>query len=86
MVGIQSSSRSALGFSIRMGVLARGCGETKGINGLSILRKLSADGKKGTSINIYSNIQSGSYTWESVGREVGGDILPNIEPVKVERR
>jgi hypothetical protein len=45
-----------------------------------------SEGKKGTSINIYSNIQPNSYTWESNGREVGGNILPNIEPVTVERK
>lgn len=44
------------------------------------------DGKKGTSINIYSNIQKDSYTWESTGREVGGKMMPNIEPVTVRRK
>lgn len=39
-----------------------------------------------SSINIYSNIGSSSYTWQSTGREVDGEFLPNIEPVTVKRK
>lgn len=42
-----------------------------------------ADGKLASAINIYTPIDSNSYTWESVSREVGGQILPDIEPVTV---
>lgn len=44
-----------------------------------------ADGSKGSSINIITPVDDNNYTWESTGREVGGDILPDIAPVKVER-
>jgi len=44
-----------------------------------------ADGKRASAINIYTPIDHNSYKWESVGREVGGDILPNIAPVTVIR-
>lgn len=41
------------------------------------------DGKLASAINIYTPIDSNSYMWESVNREVGGQILPDIEPVTV---
>lgn len=44
-----------------------------------------ADGKKATAVNIFTKLDDNSYTWASVGRDVNGDILPNIEPTKVER-
>lgn len=45
-----------------------------------------ADGRKASSINIYTPIDKNSYTWQSVGREVGGEMLPNIGPVTVVRK
>ncbi len=45
-----------------------------------------ADGRKASSINIYTPIDENSYTWQSVGREVGGELLPNINPVTVIRK
>lgn len=45
-----------------------------------------ADGKRGSSINIYTPIDQNSYKWESINREVGGELLPNIEPVIVVRK
>ncbi len=44
------------------------------------------NGLKGSAQHIYSNIQKDSYTWESTGREVGGNILPNLEPATVHRK
>jgi uncharacterized protein (TIGR02246 family) len=45
-----------------------------------------ADGRKASSINIYTPIDQNSYTWQSVGREVGGEMLPDIDPVTVVRK
>jgi uncharacterized protein (TIGR02246 family) len=44
-----------------------------------------ADGRKATAVNIYKKINDNSYTWASVGRDVNGEILPDIEPVTVTR-
>ncbi len=41
-----------------------------------------ADGRKASSTNIYTKVD-GSYTFASEGRDVNGEVLPNIEPVKV---
>lgn len=45
-----------------------------------------ADGRKASSVYIYSDITPASYTWQSTGRIVEGELLPNIEPVKVVKK
>ena len=43
------------------------------------------DGRKTSAINILTLLDNNSFTWQSTGRELDGEILPNIEPVKVVR-
>jgi len=45
-----------------------------------------ANGTRASSINIYKKIDENSYMWSSVARDVNGEILPNINPVKIERK
>lgn len=45
-----------------------------------------ADGRRASATNIYTPIDENSYTWESIGRKVGDQYLPNIEAVKVVRK
>lgn len=47
---------------------------------------VTPDGKKASAVNIYSDIEKDSYTWESTGRQVEGEILPNIDPVTVTKK
>jgi uncharacterized protein (TIGR02246 family) len=44
------------------------------------------DGAKATSVNIITPIDDNSYQWESVSREVNGELQPNIDPVLVVRK
>ena len=44
-----------------------------------------ADGKRGSMVNVLKKIDNDTFTWETVSREVGGELLPNIEPVTVVR-
>jgi uncharacterized protein (TIGR02246 family) len=44
-----------------------------------------ADGGKATSLNILTYIDDNSFTWESVNREVDGELLPNVDAVLVVR-
>lgn len=44
-----------------------------------------SDGSVASSINIYTPIDAHSYTFASVEREVGGEILPDMSPVTVEK-
>ena len=43
------------------------------------------DGRKTSAINIMTMLDKNSFTWQSTGRELDGEILPNIEPIKVVR-
>lgn len=43
------------------------------------------DGRLASSINIYTPVDDQSYTFASVEREVNGEILPDMNPVTVER-
>jgi uncharacterized protein (TIGR02246 family) len=45
-----------------------------------------ANGDKASAINIYSKKSDNEYTWASVGRDVNGEILPNIEPITIVRK
>jgi uncharacterized protein (TIGR02246 family) len=44
------------------------------------------DGRTGSMVNIITRIDDDSFSWQSVGREVGGELLPNIDPVVVVRK
>jgi uncharacterized protein (TIGR02246 family) len=43
------------------------------------------DGRKTSAINIMNVVDKNSFTWQSTGRELDGEILPNIEPITVVR-
>ncbi|HEX2476702.1 MAG TPA: SgcJ/EcaC family oxidoreductase [Lacipirellulaceae bacterium] len=43
------------------------------------------DGRKTSAVNIMTQIDNDSYTWQSVSREVDGEVLPNIEEVQIVR-
>lgn len=45
-----------------------------------------ADGKVGSSINILTPVDDSSFLWQSTGREMDGEILPDISPVTVVRK
>lgn len=44
------------------------------------------NGDKASSINIITIVDSNSFTWQSVGREINGELLPNIEAVTIVRK
>ena len=43
------------------------------------------DGRKTSAVNIMTVKDDDSFTWQSVGRELDGEILPNIDPVSIVR-
>lgn len=49
------------------------------------MRFTLSDGRVGSSKNIYTPINESSYTFASVEREVGGEVLPDMDPVTVEK-
>jgi uncharacterized protein (TIGR02246 family) len=50
------------------------------------LKSTLGTGEKASSINIYTYVDPNSFTWQSVGRAVGGELLPDIDEVTVVRR
>jgi uncharacterized protein (TIGR02246 family) len=50
------------------------------------LSTVLSNGEKASSVNIYTPVDANTFTWQSIGREVGGELLPNIDEVTVVRR
>jgi len=44
------------------------------------------DGRKASATNIYTLVDANTITWKSIGRKVDGEILPNVEAVKIVRK
>jgi uncharacterized protein (TIGR02246 family) len=44
------------------------------------------DGGKATATNIMTQVDENSFTWQSVNRNVDGELLPNVEEVLVVRK
>lgn len=44
-----------------------------------------ADGRKATSLNILTYVDNNTFRWESVSRELDGELLPNVDAVTVVR-
>jgi uncharacterized protein (TIGR02246 family) len=57
-------------------------GNTWTVNVKSIL----STGQKASSMNIYTYIDPNSFGWQSIGREVQGELLPDIDQVTVVRK
>jgi uncharacterized protein (TIGR02246 family) len=44
------------------------------------------DGSRSSAVNIITPVDEDSFTWQSVQREIDGDILPNVDEVLVVRK
>ncbi len=44
------------------------------------------DGRKASAINIMTLLDENTITWQATGRAVGGEILPNIDPIKITKK
>lgn len=44
------------------------------------------DGSKSSAVNIITYLDNDTFTWQSVNREVDGEILPNVDEVVVVRQ
>jgi uncharacterized protein (TIGR02246 family) len=45
-----------------------------------------ADGRKATMTNVIRKIDDNSFTWQTIERTAGGEILPNIDEVVIQRQ
>ena len=44
------------------------------------------DGRKSSSVNIITYVDGNTFTWQSVDRQAGGELLPNVDEVVVVRQ
>lgn len=44
------------------------------------------NGSKSSAVNIMTPIDGDSFTWQSVNREINGDVMPNVDEVLVVRK
>lgn len=44
------------------------------------------DGSKSSSVNIITKLDDSSFTWQSINRNAGGELLPNVDEVVVVRQ
>lgn len=45
-----------------------------------------ADGERASSVSVYTPVDANMYRWQSVDREIGGEMQPNIPEVTVVRQ
>lgn len=57
-------------------------GESWRVNSMIVLNT----GEKASSINVLTPLDDNSFTWQSTGREVAGELLPNTPKVTVVRK
>jgi len=48
--------------------------------------RVLADGRKASAVNVLTRVDDNAFTWESTGREVDGEVLPNLGPITVVRK
>jgi len=68
------------------GGFAQGVWKKKGDSFVVESSHTMPDGKLASSINIYTPIDKDSFTWKSVGREIDGALMPDLEPVTLKRK
>ena len=48
--------------------------------------QILADGRLAFATNVYTYVDGNTFTWQSVGREVDGAPLPDVDPVTLVRK
>jgi uncharacterized protein (TIGR02246 family) len=68
------------------GGFAEGMWTRKGDRWLIHQKGTLPDGSRSSAVNVITRIDDDSFTWQSIQREVNGDILPNVDEVLVVRK
>lgn len=68
------------------GGFSNGSWKRKGENWVVESTGYLADGSTASSIQVYEKVDDNTFTWQSFGREVAGERLPDIAPVRVVRK
>lgn len=68
------------------GGFGEGTWRKEGANWIEEISSTLADGRRASSIYIFTSIDKDRFTIQSTGRSVGGELLPDIAPVTVVKR
>ena len=68
------------------GGFGEGTGSRKGNEWVVKLSSVLSTGEKASAINTYTYVDDNMFTFQSDGREVGGEPMPDIEAVTVVRK
>ncbi len=68
------------------GGFSNGSWKRKGENWVVESTGYLADGRTASSIQVYARVDDNRFTWQSFGREVDGERLPDIDEVQVVRK
>jgi len=49
-------------------------------------KQVLPDGRKASATNIYTVIDANTVTWQSIGREIDGQFMENVGPIKIVRK
>ena len=67
------------------GGFADGVWTRKGANWEVQSSQVLADGRTGSSLNIFTRLDPNQFSWKSIGRTLEGESLPDVAPVNVFR-
>ena len=68
------------------GGFGEGAWSKKGNSWVVKFHQVLPDGRKASATNIYTIVDDNTVTWKSVGREVDGQFLPNVDEVTMVRK
>jgi len=68
------------------GGFGQGTWSRKGNQWIVNTSSVLSTGEKASAINIYTHVDDNMFTFQSVGREIGGELMPDIDPVTVVRK
>lgn len=68
------------------GGFGEGTWSKKGDDWVVKFEQVMPDGRIASATNIYTLFDANTFTWKSIGRKVGDEFLPNVEPIKMVRK
>jgi len=87
IIGWDASSKSIRSWTFdSAGGFAEATWKRKGDKWIIHNNGVLADGRKATMVNVMKPIDENSFTWRSIERTVGGELLPNIDEVEIVRQ
>lgn len=68
------------------GAFAEGTWQQKGGRWFLRNRGTLPDGRTSTMINVMKQVDADSFTWQTIERTAGGELLPNLDEIQIVRR